>query len=73
MKPRSSDWLILRWRGLQVKPYWLHIPGIFVLSLLSMPLALPVVLCFFLSPLLAVSVLRLGKPVQAGGEFEVGS
>lgn len=40
MKPHGSDWLILRRMGLQARPYWLHILGIFVLSLLSTPLAL---------------------------------
>ena len=40
MKSRYSDWAILRRMALQARPYWIHVAGIFLLSLLSAPVAL---------------------------------
>ena len=40
MKSRHSDAAILKRMTLQARPYWIHISGIFVLSLLSAPIAL---------------------------------
>jgi ATP-binding cassette subfamily B protein len=40
MKPRKSEAAILRRMALEARPYWPHILGIFLLSLLSTPLTL---------------------------------
>jgi ATP-binding cassette subfamily B protein len=40
MKSQYSDWAILQRMALQARPYWIHIAGIFLLSLLSAPVAL---------------------------------
>src|SRR5207245_11040494 len=40
MKSQYSDWTILKRMTLQARPYWLHIAGIFLLSVLSAPVAL---------------------------------
>jgi ATP-binding cassette, subfamily B, bacterial len=40
MKTRYSDWALLKRMTFQARPYWAHIFGIFVLSLLSAPVAL---------------------------------
>ena len=40
MKPPQADGTILRRMGLEARPYWPHILGIFLLSLLSTPLTL---------------------------------
>ncbi len=40
MKSQYSDWAILRRMSLQARAYWPHILGIFLLSLLSAPVAL---------------------------------
>jgi ATP-binding cassette subfamily B protein len=40
MKPRKSEAPILHRIALQARPYWPHILGIFLLSLLSTPLTL---------------------------------
>jgi ATP-binding cassette subfamily B protein len=40
VKSRSSDWAILRRMALQARPFWGHILAIFLLGLLSTPLAL---------------------------------
>src|SRR5579885_936491 len=40
MKSRYSDWAILKRMAVQARPYWPHIAGIFLLSLLSAPVAL---------------------------------
>ncbi len=40
MKSQYSDWAILSRMAGQARPYWLHIAGIFLLSLLSAPVAL---------------------------------
>src|SRR5690349_13366548 len=40
MKSRYSDWVILKRMTLQARPYWIHIAGIFALSLMAAPIAL---------------------------------
>jgi ATP-binding cassette subfamily B protein len=40
MKSQYSDWTILKRMTVQARPYWLHVAGIFLLSVLAAPVAL---------------------------------